>query len=145
MVSPSGFSSNATPPFTPPMPPKVSLEQATKFAESLARAYGAELILMHVLRGEAHASDGPTPREARALAYLEALAAPLPGVPGAGVVPIFTPGGTHLIAAHSNGRAYVWDIRPASLVRQACEVAGRRLTRAEWDEFLPGREYEPAC
>jgi hypothetical protein len=61
------------------------------------------------------------------------------------VVPIFTPDDTHLIAAYQNGRAYRWDIRPASLVRHACEVAGRRLTRAEWAEFLPGRAYEPAC
>jgi hypothetical protein len=24
-------------------------------------------------------------------------------------------------------------------------VAGRRLTRAKWAEFLPGRAYAPAC
>jgi len=41
--------------------------------------------------------------------------------------------------------AYIWDIRPASLMRHACEVAGRRLTRAEWSAFLPGRAYHPAC
>ena len=58
---------------------------------------------------------------------------------------MFTPGGTHLIAAQANGRAYRWDIRPASLARHACDVAGRRLTRAEWEEFLPGRDYDPAC
>ena len=65
--------------------------------------------------------------------------------PQLAVVPIFTPDDTHLIAAYQNGRAYRWDIRPASLGRQACRVAGRRLTRAEWDEFLPGRPYHPAC
>ena len=75
----------------------------------------------------------------------QALGAPLPGIPNVQVVPIFTPDDTHLIAAYQNGRAYRWDIRPASLVRQACRVAGRRLTRAEWDEFLPGRQYHPAC
>jgi WD40 repeat protein/DNA-binding SARP family transcriptional activator len=75
----------------------------------------------------------------------QTLGAPLPGVPNSPVVPIFTPDGTHLIAAQQNGRAYRWDIRPTSLVRQACQVAGRRLTRAEWEEFLPGRAYEPAC
>ena len=75
----------------------------------------------------------------------QAPGAPLPGIPNMQVVPIFTPDDTHLIAAYQNGRAYRWDIRPASLVRQACEVAGRRLTRAEWHEFLPGRAYAPAC
>ena len=75
----------------------------------------------------------------------EALGAPLPDAPHSTAIPFFTPDGTHLIAAQDNGRAYRWDIRPASLVRQACEVAGRRLARAEWDEFLPGRAYHPAC
>jgi WD40 repeat protein/DNA-binding SARP family transcriptional activator len=75
----------------------------------------------------------------------QALGAPLPGVPHSTAAPMFTPDGRHLIAGHENGRAYRWDIRHGSLVRQACRVAGRRLTRAEWDQFLPGREYEPAC
>ncbi len=75
----------------------------------------------------------------------QALGAPLPGIPNSRVVPIFTPDDTHLIAAYQNGRAYRWDIRPASLVRQACKVAGRRLTRGEWDEFVPRRPYHPAC
>ena len=75
----------------------------------------------------------------------QALAAPLPGLPNSAAVPMFTPGGTHLIAAQDNGRAFRWDIRPASLIRHACSVAGRRLTRAEWQAFLPGRDYDPAC
>ena len=50
-----------------------------------------------------------------------------------------------VIAGYDTGQAYRWDIRPASLVRQACQIAGRTLTRAEWDEFLPGHDYEPAC
>ena len=74
-----------------------------------------------------------------------ALGAPLPGVARQTVVPSFTTDGTHLLAAYETGDAYLWDIRPESLVRQACRAAGRRLTRAEWDEFLPGRDYEPAC
>jgi len=61
------------------------------------------------------------------------------------VVPFFTPDGGRLVAAYATGRAYLWDIRPRSLAAHACRVAGRRLTRAEWEEFLPGREYDPAC
>jgi hypothetical protein len=60
-------------------------------------------------------------------------------------VPSFTADGAHLLAAYETGDAYLWDIRTESLVRQACRVAGRRLTRAEWNEFLPGRPYDPAC
>ncbi len=74
-----------------------------------------------------------------------ALGAPLPGVPSHAVTPAFTPDGDHLVAAYDTGRAYLWDIRPASLAEHACDIAGRRLTRAEWAEFLPGRPYDPAC
>jgi len=28
---------------------------------------------------------------------------------------------------------------------RACKIAGRRLTRAEWSDFLPGRPHDPAC
>jgi WD40 repeat protein len=75
----------------------------------------------------------------------QAVGAPLPGVPNSPVAPLFTPNGTRLIAAYESGEAYRWDIRPESLVRQACRVAGRRLTHAEWTEFLPRRDYDPAC
>jgi WD40 repeat protein/DNA-binding SARP family transcriptional activator len=75
----------------------------------------------------------------------QAVGAPLPGVPGRFNVPLFTPDGTGLIAGYDTGQAFRWDIRPASLIRHACAVAGRRLTPTEWDEFLAGRPYDPAC
>ena len=34
---------------------------------------------------------------------------------------------------------------PRGLAGEACAVAGRDLTRAEWDRYLPGREYGPTC
>jgi nucleotide-binding universal stress UspA family protein len=57
-------------------------------AESLARAYGAELILLHVLRRASHDAAGVSPEEARARAYLDTVAAPLhtAGVQAHGVV-----------------------------------------------------------
>jgi WD40 repeat protein len=75
----------------------------------------------------------------------QALGAPLPGPPDNFTVPMFTPGGTHLVAGYQDGTASIWDLRPATLERQACAVAGRTLTRAEWADALPGRDYEPAC
>jgi WD40 repeat protein len=75
----------------------------------------------------------------------QAIGAPLPGVPSRPAAAYFTPSGTHLIASYDTGRAYLWDIRSGSLIRHACAVAGRRLTRAEWLAFLPGRDYDPAC
>jgi hypothetical protein len=55
------------------------------------------------------------------------------------------PNSTRLLATYGTGRAYLWDIGPESLTRQACHIAGRQLTRAEWREFLPSRDYDPAC
>jgi WD40 repeat protein len=75
----------------------------------------------------------------------EAVGALLPGVAKQSVVPSFTRDGMHLLASYETGDAYLWDIRPERLVDQACRVAGRRLTPAEWNEFLGAREYDPAC
>jgi WD40 repeat protein len=73
------------------------------------------------------------------------LGVPLPGLPNRPVAPKFTPDGAYLLAITNAGRAYRWDVRPASWARQACAVAGRTLTRAEWQDALPDREYAPAC
>jgi WD40 repeat protein len=70
---------------------------------------------------------------------------PLPGIPNVQVGVAFTQGGTHLAAVYDSGQGYSWDVRPTSWARHACAVAGRPLTRAEWNEELPGRSFEPAC
>jgi WD40 repeat protein len=75
----------------------------------------------------------------------EPVGVALPGLTAHFATPYFTPDGTHVIASYDTGRAYLWDIRPGALARRACAVAGRALTRAEWQEFLPGREYARAC
>src|SRR5215210_2462300 len=73
------------------------------------------------------------------------LGAPLPGRPNRAVAPQFTPDGAYLFALTNEGRAYRWDVRPSSWARHACAVAGRTLTRTEWTDALPGRDYAPAC
>lgn len=40
---------------------------------------------------------------------------------------------------------YLWSLDAASLTDLACRVAGRSLTRAEWDEYLPRQPYQPTC
>ena len=47
--------------------------------------------------------------------------------------------------AHGNGQGAVWDVDPGSWKRRACALANRTLTREEWERFLPGRPYKPAC
>jgi WD40 repeat protein len=53
--------------------------------------------------------------------------------------------GRRLLMTHGDGKGAVWDIDPELWAQRACTLANRTLTRGEWDEFLPGRPYEPAC
>jgi WD40 repeat protein len=55
------------------------------------------------------------------------------------------PGGSQLAAASPSGSVLMWDVNPASWRTRACSIAGRTLTRAEWDELLPGRPYQDVC
>jgi WD40 repeat protein len=53
--------------------------------------------------------------------------------------------GHHLLVTTADGRGLIWDVDPRSWAQRACALANRTLTRDEWDTFLPGRPYEPAC
>jgi WD40 repeat protein len=50
-----------------------------------------------------------------------------------------------LLALSDIGRGWVWALDPARWAEQACLVANRELTPSEWEQFLPGRPYDPAC
>ena len=56
-----------------------------------------------------------------------------------------SPDGRRLLMTHGDGKGAVWDVDPESWAQRACTLANRTLTREEWEEFLPGRPYEPAC
>ena len=73
------------------------------------------------------------------------LGAPLPALPNHEAVPQFTPDGKYLFVITDAGRAYRWDMRTTSWTQHACDVAGRTLTRSEWQAALPDRAYAPAC
>jgi WD40 repeat protein len=73
------------------------------------------------------------------------IGTPLPGPENLNAVAFFAPDGNHVLAVFADGRGYRWDVRPRSWQHQACTVAGRRLTRAEWHDALPDRPYAPAC
>ncbi len=72
------------------------------------------------------------------------VGAPLTSASGNILSTAFVRGGSELAVVTERG-GYVWDVRPESWERRACAVAGRRLTRAEWEAALPGRDYAPAC
>jgi WD40 repeat protein len=56
-----------------------------------------------------------------------------------------SPDGRRLLVTAANGEGAIWDIDPGSWARRACALANRTLTREEWQRYLPGRPYEPAC
>jgi WD40 repeat protein len=55
----------------------------------------------------------------------------------------FAPDGRLVVASGSVLRAFTID--PKQWLERACREAGRTLTRAEFEEVLPGRPYKPAC
>jgi serine/threonine protein kinase/WD40 repeat protein len=56
-----------------------------------------------------------------------------------------SPDGRRLLLTHADGRGALYDVDPESWAERACKLANRTLTPEEWQEFLPGRAYEPAC
>jgi WD40 repeat protein len=72
------------------------------------------------------------------------VGAPLTGPTGP-TVAAFDPTGHTLATASRDGTVLLWDVDPASWRARVCAVAGRRLTRQEWREFLPDRPYRPSC
>lgn len=69
----------------------------------------------------------------------------LPGPAQHYVAAAFVDGGTHLVTLDDNGHGNLWDIQPRSWAHRACQIAGRTLTRIEWNAALSERTYAPAC
>ena len=61
----------------------------------------------------------------------------LPGILGPASVR-FTPDGRRLFVLDDTGRGQRWEVSPDAWSRYACRVAGRELTRAEWERVDPG-------
>jgi WD40 repeat protein len=72
---------------------------------------------------------------------------PLPGaVDGGPAATYVIPDPRREIVALSERPAVLrYPTDPAVWLREACAVAGRDLTRDEWDRNLPGRDYRPTC
>jgi len=69
----------------------------------------------------------------------------LPGVSDKWTTALFGTEGTSVLALSGAGRAWLWDLSTERLRAQACRVAHRVLTEDEWQRFVPGRRYAPAC
>ena len=59
----------------------------------------------------------------------------------------FARDGQTLVGTQYNGtgQAVIWSLAPAAWEARACQIAGRNLTRAEWERYLPDRPYTSVC
>jgi WD40 repeat protein/DNA-binding SARP family transcriptional activator len=71
------------------------------------------------------------------------VAVPLPDVNGLDAHARFGPDGRLVVTSGPVLRSFTID--PAYWLARACREAGRTLTRAEFEQVLPGRPYRPAC
>ena len=69
----------------------------------------------------------------------------LVGQPTADPYAAYTPDGKNVIVSDIYGQTWVAPVTLPAWEAEACRVAGRNLTRAEWNEFLPGRPYRRFC
>jgi WD40 repeat protein len=53
--------------------------------------------------------------------------------------------GGQLLTGSFVGTLVAWDMTPAHWAKQACALAGRDLTRAEWVRWLPDQPYRRTC
>jgi WD40 repeat protein len=55
-------------------------------------------------------------------------------------------GDTHDVAIASyDGRGYRWETDLDRAIDLACQMAGRNLTKKEWERFLPEQPYRDVC
>jgi WD40 repeat protein len=57
----------------------------------------------------------------------------------------FTPGGSTLVAAGADRELYHWDTDLARDAAAVCASSGAAITRAEWNQYVPGAAYDPPC
>ena len=75
----------------------------------------------------------------------ESVSGSLPGESNLNVGVAFSADGRDVLASYDGGLVFDWQIGTADWASNACAVAGRTLTQDEWDQYLPGRPYQPAC
>ncbi|ABW10032.1 transcriptional activator domain [Parafrankia sp. EAN1pec] len=63
---------------------------------------------------------------------------------GAGIL-ARSPDGMSVVAGSDRGIAQVWHVDLPEWMATACRIAGRNLTRVEWERYLPGEPYRASC
>ena len=73
------------------------------------------------------------------------IGSPLQGPGNESNSAVFAPDGRRIFVAYRGGLGFVWNVTLGAWKEHACVVAGRNLTRAEWERYLPERPYEQVC
>jgi hypothetical protein len=50
-----------------------------------------------------------------------------------------------LATGDANGLVQFWPMRPEAWADQACQIANRNLTEAEWQQFMGDEPYRETC
>jgi hypothetical protein len=110
---------------------------------------GHRLVTLHVALDLTAPTSGAGTVELWDTATLRPVGEPLkvpasPRSPG-GIFVQTSADGRRVVHGSVAGFAVVWDLNPQHWSSLACRIAGRSLTVAEWQRYLPGRDYRPAC
>jgi DNA-binding SARP family transcriptional activator/WD40 repeat protein len=117
--------------------------QVSNWVQQWGFVHGGRRIFVQSVPGSG--SVGPTTLRPFDATTLEPFGAPV-DLPGTGVsVGGASPNGMKLLTGNNEGHAMLWDLNPRHWADIACRVAGRNLTRAEWQQYLPGREFHRTC
>jgi WD40 repeat protein len=65
--------------------------------------------------------------------------------PGDGYTYLLPSPTDEVVVLNEGGPGHRYPLDAAGWLARACTVAGRDLTQAEWDRYLPGTPYRPVC
>jgi WD40 repeat protein len=119
--------------------------QVTISVWSWGFVHGGRRITIQSVPSPSRRSVGPSTLSLFDATTLEPFGAPVE-IPGTGAsFGGASPNGMKLVTGNNEGHAMLWDLNPRHWADIACRIAGRNLTRAEWKQYLPGRDYHRTC
>jgi WD40 repeat protein len=77
--------------------------------------------------------------------YHPVLSAILPGLSSFIESVAFGPNGHTLASGGSEGTIRLWDTNPDQTAKDICALSVTPLTRAQWQQYIPGQSFNPPC
>ena len=79
------------------------------------------------------------------LEAFQPIGRPLAGFTSGVTSLVYSADNQNVFSGAMNGKILRWDVNYDSWVQRACRSANRSLTQVEWDQFFPGKPYQPVC